>query len=185
MDKLDQSLERLASRTRPSRVDGCGDRPEDHLRDGRATPRDHRRPAATRVRRRRERRAARRWPTRRRSRRPRRGRRRYIKQTGGSRASSRGEGRGRSRRDRLGLRLRERPQRERDPDGVHRFGRAGLPGSRRLRRAGWLPGRRREAPAARRLSTRDGLLRAVLRHRRLDGRERGLGKASPSCWSRS
>ena len=49
------------------RADRRGDRADAHLRDGRAAPRDHRRPPDARVQRRRQRRPARRSPTARRS----------------------------------------------------------------------------------------------------------------------
>ena len=60
-----------------------GDGPDDHLRHGRAAPRDHRRPHDARVQRRGERRPARRSPTRRRSRQASKAEGRFVQQTGG------------------------------------------------------------------------------------------------------
>ena len=123
-DKLGTGLARLAEEDPTFRVaHRRGDRPDDHLRHGRAPPRDHRRPPQARVQGRRERRPAA-------GRLPRDDREaastiqgKFVRQTGGSGQygdvvdQPRAAGAGR------GLRVRRQDRRRQDPEGVHQAGR--------------------------------------------------------------
>ena len=161
-----------------------GERPDPDLGDGRAAPRDHRRPAQARVRRRGERRpppgglprgAARRregrgalHPPERRPRpvRPRLGR------AGAARARRR-------------LLLRERDRRRRDPEGVRAGGPQGRRGGAREGRPRRLPARRRGGAPRRRLVPRGRLLGDGLQDRRFARRAGGrAARAARSCSSR-
>ena len=125
------------------RPDGRRDGADAHLRDGRAAPRDHRRPPDARVQGRRERRPpAGRLP---RDRRPAR-----REDRGQVRAPDRRPRPVRPRRDQRragragrGLRVRRQDRRRQDPEGVHPVGRPRHPGGDGVRHPRRLPGRRR------------------------------------------
>src|SRR6186997_950369 len=155
------------------RPDGRGDGADADLRDGRAPPRDHRRPPDARVLGRRERRP----PA---GRLPRDVRPSRREDRGQVRAPDRRPWPVRPRRDqrradraRRGLRLRGQDRRRQDSPRVHRAGRPRHPGGDGVRRARRLPGRRCADRADRRLLPRLRLERDVLPGRRLDGVQGG------------
>ena len=146
-----------------------GDRPDRHLRHGRAAPRDHRRPAHPRVRRRRDRRqAAGRLPRDRAEAgregrgqvRPPDGRPRPVRPRGHlARAEQAG----------LRIRVREQDRRRGHPARVHLLCRPGHPGSDERRRPRRLPRGRHQRRADLRQLPRRRLVGDGVQDRRLDG----------------
>ena len=173
-DKLGAGLARLAEEDPDlPRQHRRRDRPDDHLRHGRAAPRDHRRPPQARVQRRRERRppagrvprddleAGREGPG---PVRPSDGRLGPVRRRHHQRLPA-GAGQG--------LRVHRQDRRRQDPEGVHPGRRRGHPRGDGRRRARRVPRRRRGRRADRRLVPRGRLERAGVQDRRLDGLQGG------------
>ena len=155
------------------RRDRRGDRPDDHLRHGRAPPRDHRRPPQARVQRRRERRP----PA---GRLPRDDLQAGREDPGQVRPADRRLGPVRRRGDQPAVRrsrARATSSSTRSSaarsQGVHQADRRGHPGGDGLRHPRRVSRRRRQDRADRRLVPRRRLERARIQDRRLDGLQGG------------